>query len=244
MLEIRHAEMDTTEATRRAYDEVYRGKGILLRDSFYLWLIALLKPLPGRFLLDVSCGKGRLVTFAQQQGMRAIGLDFALEGVRYGRAESPRSGWAVADGERLPLPDRCIDYVTHIGSLEHYQHPGAGMVEIARVLKPDGVACVLLPNSFGLFGNIQYVWRAGQIFDDGQPLQRYNTRQGWHNMLVAAGLTPMRTLKYEREWPRTWVDVAWYIRQPAKMARLLVTGLVPLNLANFLVYLCKRSDGG
>ena len=241
MIEIRHSNMHDTEDTHAAYNQLYLGAGILLRDSFYLWLLDLLKPEPGQLLLDVSCGQGRLVKFAREKGLLAIGMDFSEEAVYIGLADSPQSDWAVADGERLPLRDACVNYVTHIGSLEHYQNPEAGMREIARVLKPSGVACVLLPNSYGLFGNIKHVWQTGHVFDDGhQPLQRYNTRGGWHDMLMANGLKTFQTYKYEREWPRTWADLGWYLTKPAKIARLFVAWFVPTNLANCLVYLCRR----
>jgi SAM-dependent methyltransferase len=233
--------MHDTEDTRAAYNQLYQDTGILLRNSFYLWLLDLLNPEPGQLLLDVSCGQGRLVKFAQEKGLLAMGMDFAEEAVYKGLVDAPQSGWAVADGERLPLREACVDYVTHIGSLEHYQNPEAGMSEIARVLKSSGTACVLLPNSYGLFGNIKHVWQTGHVFDDGQPLQRYNTRGGWHDMLAANGLKAFRTYKYEREWPRTLADIGWYLTKPAKVARLFVSWLVPTNLANCLVYLCRRS---
>jgi SAM-dependent methyltransferase len=243
MLEIRHENMDRTEDTQAQYNEIYRAEGLLQRDSFYLWLIGLLKPQPGNLLLDISCGQGRLVRFAHEQGLRAIGMDFAEDAVRIGlRSESPESGWAVADGEQLPVAAGSVDYVTHIGSLEHYQHPQKGLAEIRRVLKPDGAACILLPNSFGLFGNIKHVMATGEIFDDGQPLQRYNTREGWGRMIQSAGLTAFDLLKYEREWPRTARDLFWYLRSPKKFARLFAAWFVPINLANCLVYLC-RPDG-
>lgn len=241
MIEIRHSNMHDTEDTRAAYNQLYQDTGILLRNSFYLWLLDLLNPEPGQLLLDVSCGQGRLVKFAQEKGLLAMGMDFAEEAVYKGLVDAPQSGWAVADGERLPLREACVDYVTHIGSLEHYQNPEAGMSEIARVLKSSGTACVLLPNSYGLFGNIKHVWQTGHVFDDGQPLQRYNTRGGWHDMLAANGLKAFRTYKYEREWPRTLADIGWYLTKPAKVARLFVSWLVPTNLANCLVYLCRRS---
>ena len=241
MIEIRHTNMQDTEDTRAAYNQLYHHQGILLRDSFYLWLLDLLQPESGQLLLDVSCGQGRLVKFAQDKGLLAMGMDFAEEAVYLGRAGSPRSGWAVADGECLPLRDGCVDCVTHIGSLEHYQDPEAGMHEIARVLKPSGMACVLLPNSYGLFGNLQHVLQTGQVFDDGQPLQRYNTRGGWEDMLTANGLKVFKTHKYEREFPRTWADLGWYLTKPSKIARLFMTWFVPTNLANCLVYLCRRN---
>jgi SAM-dependent methyltransferase len=244
MLEIRHENMDRTEDTQRRYNDIYRDDGILQRDSFYLWLTELLHPQPGKLLLDISCGQGRLVRFAQARGLRAIGMDFAEDAVRIGiREESPESGWAVADGERLPIADRSVDYVTHIGSLEHYQDPQQGLSEIRRVLKPDGAACILLPNSFGLFGNIKHVMATGEIFDDGQPLQRYNTRGGWLEMIRKAGLGEYDLVKYEREWPRTARDLFWYLKSPKKIARLFAAWFIPVNLANCLVFLCRPVEG-
>ena len=241
MLEIRHQDMDNTAATQAAYNELYRGHGIRLRDSFYLWLISLLQPQPGGVLLDISCGQGRLVTLAQRQGLRAIGVDFAGEAVSKGLMDAPQAGWAVTDGEQLPFPAASVDYVTHIGSLEHYQHPDRGAREITRVLKPDGRACVLLPNAFGLLGNIRYVRTHGEVFDDGQPLQRYATRRTWTSLLHSAGLRVNQIVPYhEIEFPRTRVDAIWLIAHPIKLVRMLVVPFIPKNLVNHFVFICSK----
>ncbi|MFZ6027657.1 MAG: methyltransferase domain-containing protein [Chloroflexota bacterium] len=236
MLEIRH-ETDT----RQAYDEIYDHEGILLRDSFYQWLIDLLAPVAERNLLDISCGQGRLVTLARRQGLRALGIDFSLEGVRKGRQETPAAGWAVGDGECLPFSDGSVDYITHIGSLEHYLHPDAGAREIARLLKPGGKACILLPNAFGLLGNIKHVLYKGEIFDDGQPLQRYATRASWEALLQRNGLHVFETVAYgEIERPRTLQDWRWLLPRPQKWMRMFLCRFIPLNLANHFVFLCTR----
>jgi len=234
MLEIRHV-----SDTRQAYDEIYDDAGILMRDSLYLWLISLLEPEPGKSLLDISCGQGRLTDLAQQQGLRALGLDFSAVGVLKGRAANPVAGWVVGDGQKLPFAAASLDYITHIGSLEHYLDPTAGALEIGRLLKPGGRACILLPNAFGLMGNIKHVWQHGEIFDDGQPLQRYATRAHWQGLLLRCGLQVERTFGYgEVEWPRTRQDWGWYLKRPHKLARLGLSQLIPLNLTNHFVFLC------
>jgi SAM-dependent methyltransferase len=240
MLEIRHAGMDSTIATQQNYNEIYSSEGIRQLDSFYLWLISLLKAQPGKRLLDISCGEGRLVSLARQKGLHADGVDFAFKAIKGAIEKDHQSGWFVGDGEFLPIISESYDYVTHIGSLEHFQNPMAGIYEITRVIKSGGKACILLPNSYGLFGNIKHVVETGHIFDDGQPLQRYNTRKGWQMMLEAGKLSPYRIIKFERPWPRTVSDLTWYLRHPDKIMRLFISIFIPLNLGNCIVYLCKR----
>jgi len=240
VIEIRHPRMNTTRDTEQAYDAIYSDRGIAQLDSFYLWLLELVAARPGQSLLDVSCGQGALVDFAARAGLRAYGLDFSMAALERAQRRAPANGLFAADAEQLPLPSATFDRIMNIGSLEHYQHPEAGLREMARVLKPDGMACVLLPNTYGLFGNIQHVLQTGDVFDDGQPLQRYNTRAGWHAMLATSGLIPFKTLKYEREWPRTQADLGWYLARPTRIVRLFIMPFIPLNFANCLVYLCSQ----
>lgn len=242
MIEIRHTGMDSTTATQQNYNQIFRVKGIRNLDSFYLWLISLLKASPGEKLLDISTGEGRLVALARRNGLCAVGVDFSTAALKEANKQDPQPWWIVGDGEALPIRNATYDYITHIGSLEHYQNPIAGISEISRVLKPGGIACILLPNSYGLLGNIWNVYKTGDIYDDGQPLQRYNTPQGWQRMLKASDLLPLYIYKYEREWPRTIKDLRWYLYHPAKIVRLFFSFFVPVNLGNCLVYLCKRAE--
>ncbi len=240
MIEIRHSGMVDTHSTQQGYNQLYQADGIGQRDSFYLWLISLLKAPRGSRLLDISCGAGRLVTLARRQGLRAEGVDFAMAALIKAASTNQNSGWVVGDGEYLPMRSSSYQYITHIGSLEHYQDPLAGIREIARVLIPGGVACILLPNSYGLLGNIKHVFQTGDIFDDGQPLQRYNTLRGWQSLLESNHLIPFKILIYELPWPRTYHDLIWYLSHPIKLLRLFLSVFVPKNLGNCLVYLVRR----
>jgi SAM-dependent methyltransferase len=246
MIEFRHRTPGRSESVQEAYNEIYRSTGILHHDSMYNWLIRFLKPQPGRNLLDISCGEGRLVYLAQKLGLNAIGMDFAIAGVQKGCTQYPEAGWSAADGELLPLADASIDYVTHIGSLEHYAHPPAGAAEIARVLKPGGKACIMLPNTFGLTGNIRHVIKTGDVHDDGQPLQRYATRGQWQSLLENAGLRVTKVVGYEGSmvvFPRTLKELFWFFRHPGRLIRLIISPFVPINLSNHLIYICVRANG-
>jgi len=242
MLEIRHRAIRLGQSTQMAYNSLYQERNILMRDSFYLWLLELIAPQPGELLLDVACGHGRLVQLAAARGINATGVDFSYAGMVANARRTPQAKWLLADGETLPLADASIDCILNIGSLEHYEHPLQGVKELARLLKPTGRACILLPNAFGLLGNIQHVLTTGEIYDDGQPLQRYATRRTWEVLLTQGGLQVERLVPYsEVNWPRTMRDWVWLAQQPQKWVRALLARLIPANFANQLVFLCRRA---
>ena len=241
MIEIWRPDVDGTGESQAAYDAIYGHEGIRQLDSFYLWLLGLLQAEPASRLLDVSCGEGKLVTFAVQAGLTACGVDFSAAAIRAAAMGAGPAGFAVGDGTRLPFGDGWFDYVTCIGSLEHFERPMVGMSEISRVLRPSGRACILLPNTFSLFGNVDYVRKIGDVWDDGQPIQRYNTRNGWTRMLENSGLSVERVARYELPVPRTRRDAVWYLKRPRKVLHLMAGFLVPANLANCHVFLCHSS---
>ena len=111
-------------------------------------------------------------------------------------------------------------------------------------MKPDGIACILLPNGFSLIGNIKHVAKTGDMFDDGQPLQRYNTRVGWEELLTKNGLQIIRTVRYEHYFPKTIKDWIAHLKRPTRLFRWLFAWLVPFNLSNCFVYFCRRDEGG
>lgn len=243
MIEIKHKAIFDGTSNQIAYDLLYNVREIQMRDSLYLWLIRLLAPKPDSLLLDISCGQGQLVRLAAGEGLRAMGIDISIAGISRGDfQQTQQTTWLVGDGEKIPLADASIDYITHIGSLEHYQNPLDGVREIARLLKPHGRACILLPNMFGLFGNMMHVWRHGEVFDDGQPLQRYGTRKSWAYLLTKGGLYIDDTIAYnEATQPYNVADLWWLLKKPQRLMRLLTVKVTPLNFTNHFVFLCHKA---
>ncbi|HQY94716.1 class I SAM-dependent methyltransferase [Caldilinea sp.] len=240
MIEIRHRAVVDGGSIEHAYNDLYRERKLLMRDSFYLWLLEVSGARPGDLLVDVACGNGRLVQLAAARGVRAVGLDLALAGIVDAARASQHAQWIVGDGQCLPIPDGCADVVMSIGSLEHYANPTEGVVQLARIAKPDGLICVLLPNAFGALGNIRHVLRSGEVFDDEQPIQRYATRRTWEMMLQKGGVHIDRIVPYgEFNRPRTVSDLIWSAVKPQKYIKGALAKLAPLNLANHFVFLCR-----
>jgi SAM-dependent methyltransferase len=240
MIEIWHSQVRSTRESRLAYEDIYSGQGIRQPDSFYLWLLSLVNPSAGSKLLDVSCGEGALVDFARRRGVRAVGTDFSNSAAQRAKSRTHWPDFVVADGTELPFPDESFDHVTCIGSLEHFLDPESGVKEMRRIMGPRANACILLPNTFSLLGNVNYARKCGDAFDDGQPIQRYNSRLGWQRLIETGGLRVDRVHKWELTWPLTAKDGWWYVRRPRKLAHLLIGMAIPTNLANCLVYLCTK----
>ena len=231
----------------QAYNALYEEASLSQIESFYLWLMdQLYLPNSGR-LLDVSCGSGEVVRLAAQRGLAATGIDISIVAAHAAhRNVQPANGTiGVSAGERLPFPDQCFDFVTNIGSLEHFVDPAQGVREMARVLKPDGRAFVLLPNTFSLLTNVWIAFRQGLTSADPiQPIQRYGARADWVCLLESNGLIVRRTIKFERVWPRRAGDWGYYVRRPKEMLHLLATPFVPLNLAWCFLFTCERGKKG
>lgn len=242
MLEMRIDSATMSSWTKRWYEKIYKTQEIRHLDSFYTWLLELIKPVPGRRLLDVACGVGVLPNMAAEMGLDAYGVDLSEQALRIASTEGSAS-YVVANGESLPYLDGHFDYVLSIGSLEHYQDPHQGVREMARVMAGDGRACILLPNLYSILGTVYNALRHGRTIGDNQPLQRLAARRDWEDLLEHGGFKVERVVKYEREWPRSLRDAWWYLRHPKMLVRLLLTPFIPLNWAFCFVYLCsKKAD--
>lgn len=106
---------------RPAFGPIGRGNP---HPPRFLELVA--EAAPDAFIVD--CGGGE----------RRIG-DPRIFNLEYGRATAVD---LVADCERIPLADGSVDLLLSQAVLEHVQHPPLAAAEIARVLRPGGVAFV------------------------------------------------------------------------------------------------------
>lgn len=227
----------STAEVQAAYDRLYGQRWMYPRVSLFTWLVRVLDAQPGQTLLDVACGDAQLRRVAREAGLVYYGVDISPMAVQ--AAHYPEM--LVGDGTRLPLPDNCFDFVTSIGSLEHYLDMSQGVREIRRVLNPNGLACMLVPNAFSLTWNLLHVWRTGDLADDdGQPIQRFSTRGAWERLLVENGLQIRRTLGYERTWPQTGAEWRFYLTQPKEALLALLAPFLSLNLKRCFVFLCAK----
>jgi demethylmenaquinone methyltransferase/2-methoxy-6-polyprenyl-1,4-benzoquinol methylase len=104
-----------------------------------------LGPRLGFHLLDLAGGTGDITLgWLKAGGGPALLTDINAAMLRVGRDRAIDTGWtaqvscAVADAERIPLPDRCMDRVSIAFGLRNCTDKDAVLAEARRVLKPGG----------------------------------------------------------------------------------------------------------
>jgi malonyl-CoA O-methyltransferase len=101
------------------------------------YLKPLLQDLRGKTFIDVGCGTGRWMLYAQQAGARTMGIDLSIEMLRQASLKPGLRGrLAVADMKAPPLADEFADVVLCALSLGHCRDAGsvlAGLLQLARV---------------------------------------------------------------------------------------------------------------
>jgi SAM-dependent methyltransferase len=206
-------------------------------------LLRQLKAAPGSRLLDLSCGVGQFLAAARDAdaSLELHGLDHSKVAVEETRRRVPSAKVRQGDAMGTPYAKGYFDTVTCIGSLEHYPDSARGLQEIYRILKPGGRAYVYVPNLFFL-GYIYLTWKTGETpHEAGQnQYERFETRQGWEDLIKAAGFV-IRDVTKDNEMYAT-------NRVPALVKlgyRFLIEPLVPLNLSYcFGFWLEKPGHGG
>ena len=237
--ELPHAHLPPQQVIQAFYDRLYREQGLADPVRLYRRIVHLLQPVQGRALLDVACGEGHVLFYAQQARLIPTGIDLSAEAIRRAQRRCPHAKLYVSDGERLPFPDGTFDYVTSLGSLEHYRQMEQGLEEMARVLKPEGMACIMVPNVFWL-GDVLEVLRRGECSSGFQIIERHGTRLGWQHLLEAHHFVVQRTLRYNKPYP-LFVRSSWKVKSIRKFLwRNLLNAFCPLNLSLEFIYMCRK----
>ena len=154
---------------------------------------------PGDLVLDLGCGAGRHAFEVYRRGARVIAADLdhkelpPVAGLFHamrseGEAAPPAQATALAaDATGLPFPDDAFDAVIAAEILEHIPDDAAALAEIARVLRPGGIAAVTVP----AWLPERICWALSREYHEvpGGHVRIF-TRAELSSKLVAAGLTP------------------------------------------------------
>lgn len=141
--------MPTQQAIRRWFNRTYAEKGVsyLRPHEFYSIFMEYLDVRPGDRLLDIGCGPGLLLRQALIRGALAYGIDISDKALAIAASEVPDACVSLCGADALCYPDRFFDCITCIGVFEHTLDPDRVLSEMRRVTRPEGVICIMVPNS-------------------------------------------------------------------------------------------------
>lgn len=132
--------------TREFFDEVERHR----YEEYAPWMPAVMgfDQFNSKRLLEVGCGMGTdLLQFARG-GAEVTGVDLTPRSVETSRHHLELYGqsgdFAINDAESLPFGDEGFDVVYSNGVLHHTPDTAGAVREIHRVLRPGGLARVML----------------------------------------------------------------------------------------------------
>lgn len=221
------------------YDRIFSTHGLRTETSYYRWIISILGDMKNKVLLDISCGEGVLLAEAVKQGAKTFGVDLSQEALKKTKGNSSDSCLALSDGEKVCLNAK-FDYVTCLGSMEHYNSPEEGCREIARLLKDDGKAVVVLPNEFSMHIILDVLFK-GRSGDEGfQMIERVLSFGQWKDFLETNGLKVLKAYK-ANERPVFWRGGK--IRSISKFLRnIWFYYLTPFYFARTFAFLCEKED--
>ncbi|WP_051694492.1 class I SAM-dependent methyltransferase [Desulfohalovibrio reitneri] len=143
----------------------------------------------GARVLEVGCGNGRVTAMYADDTATTVGLEpdhaAALQAVRH----VPKSRFAQASGENLPVLSGGFDIVLFTLSLHHHPGPERALKEAARVTAPGGRILALEPAPEG------EVQRLCNIFSN-EDSELQNTQRA----LEACGLSVLSSGLFSTEW--------------------------------------------
>lgn len=103
--------------------------------------------------LDVGCGVGCLISCASERGFIAHGVEISTWAASFARE---KTGLDVITGslEDAAFHSDMFDVVVVNHVLEHVLDPGALLREIRRIVKPDGLVVVGVPNADSIMARL------------------------------------------------------------------------------------------
>ena len=99
-------------------------------------------------ILDVGCGQGFESARFLAPGRQVVGVDYSSDATTTAAASYGPQGLRVAqmDALALGLLDASFDGACSSHLIEHFTDPEPHVAELARVVKDDGVLCLVTPN--------------------------------------------------------------------------------------------------
>jgi ubiquinone/menaquinone biosynthesis C-methylase UbiE len=188
-----------------------------IRYKYHFYLVELLdwiaKEKPTGKLLEIGCSMGTDLIQLARKGMQVTGVDLTDEGIALAKKRFELYGLPanliVGDAEQLPFEDNTFDVVYSFGVLHHTPDTQKSIDEVRRVLKPDGIAVIMLYNT----NSFNYI--VHRVLDapfDGNRKDRCPIERSYDRKEVTALFSKFSKVTLEKEYfMTTGYGVVWHL---------------------------------
>lgn len=162
-----------------------------------------LKVLPEMTIVDFGAGACWTSRFLSQLGLRVIAVDVSTSALKIGEelyrryspvGDQPPPRFLHFDGRTLDLPDESVDRISCWDAFHHVPNPANVLREMARVLKPGGIAGFAEPGpNHSKSPQSQYEMRTNRLIENDVDLAAI-----WQDA-QAAGFTDLRVALFAPE---------------------------------------------
>ena len=125
------------------YHKLYFERDEKEADAFILKLIDHLEPLPGSYMLDVACGRGRHSRILAKKGFVVTGIDISFDSIAFAKKFENESLEFYQHDMRLPFRVNYYNYVfnffTSFGYFKTRREHDDAIRTIANGLRSNGV---------------------------------------------------------------------------------------------------------
>ncbi|MGA2928384.1 MAG: methyltransferase domain-containing protein [Solirubrobacteraceae bacterium] len=149
-------------AARSAYDDWHREHPTGAGLWYELARRVLRDHLAGMSVLEIGCGGGSFSAWMAAEGAtRVVGADFSPTAIASAQAEfrADNLEFDMTDITAMDYLGETFDIVVSCETLEHVPSPQAAVRELARVLRPNGLLVLSVPNYLSITGAHRMFWK-------------------------------------------------------------------------------------
>lgn len=226
-----YGSITTEKELREEYNNLYKKEIIRDEDRAYAYFAKLTAHYAGQggAILDLACGGGFFLFQMERYRKNGnFGLDISEEALKVAKANLKSSNIIAGSSERLPFTAGSFDFVSCLGSLEHFLSPERALNEMGRVLTDKGKAIIMVPNLFWYKDLLSVLFR-GDRLPRNQHNEVFNSLGEWKNLLETNGFIIERTVKYNGI-------------SKSVFKQFLKDLLIPVNFSYHFIFICRKSS--
>jgi len=162
----------------------------------------LLTPVTNKKILSIGCGDGTECVSFSKNGAEVVGIDSSSELITLAKNKYSELGmdFLVMDYEETSFEDMTFDGIISIMSIMYKEDMTKVLLELKRILKPDGTMIVVVPHPIRKmikYANFDY-FASGLHYETWEDVKRYNyyrTLEEYFRLIKASGLNIEKLLE-------------------------------------------------